>query len=186
MRHLRPTCIGISLGKAIGSSFGIVAPVVLLAAFAVPTPVRAADGCTALLCLSCGNWNAITQCVPTVREVLRDLARGRPFPSCDSAGTGNRADHEWAAAPTFCPPQYTRVTYGESAPIYTCDYVGAVTVRIGGQPFARTWWRYDGDSVTEFSAMAKATLGLWDRRFDDDYAQWVALQPPSVPEPPNP
>lgn len=150
-------------------------------ALAWPQTALAADGCTALLCMSSGNWSGISQCVPTVREVLRDLSRGRPFPSCASAGSGNRADNAWAAAPGLCPPQYTRVTHGESGPVYTCDYTGAITVNINGQLFLRTWWRIDGDSVTEFSPAAKYSLGTWDTRFEDDYARWLAAQPPALP-----
>jgi hypothetical protein len=94
------------------------------------------------------------------------------------AGAGNAAQHAWASAPGNCPPQYTRVFDTEGGPIYTCDYAGAVSVSVEGKPFARTWWNMGGDTVTEFSPAAKAQLGSWDTRFDDEHAAWLAALPP--------
>jgi hypothetical protein len=97
-------------------------------------------------------------------------------------GQDNAAQHDWAIAPTYCPPQYSRLYETESGPIYSCDYVGAVTVKVNGVLFTRTWWKDDGGTVTEFSAAAKAQLGQWDTRFDDEYAAWLAAQPqPAAP-----
>ena len=47
---------------------------------ASPRPAQAADGCQVLLCFAAPNWRAIPQCVPTINQVLRDLALGRGFP----------------------------------------------------------------------------------------------------------
>jgi len=145
------------------------------------TPAEALDGCLVLLCLAAPSWSSIPQCVSPVRQLFRDLARGKPFPTCGMAGAGNSATHAWASAPGYCPPQYTRAFDGESGPIYSCDYTGAVSVSINGAPFARTWWTMAGDSVTEFSPSAKAQLVTWDTRFDDDYAAWLASLPPPAP-----
>src|SRR6218665_4033280 len=95
-------------------------------------PALAVDGCQVLLCLAAPSWRAIPQCVPTVTQLLRDLARGKTFPSCAMSGNGNSADHTWTNAPSFCPVQYTRIHEGPHGPIYTCDYVGAVAVSIDG------------------------------------------------------
>lgn len=146
---------------------------------------HAVDGCLVLLCFAAPNWRAIPQCVPPIRQVLLDLARGRGFPTCGMAGAGNSAAHAWASAPGNCPPQYTRVFDGENSRSYSCDYTGAVSVSINGLPFARTWWSMGGDTVTEFSPSAKAQFTHWDTRFDDDYAAWLAIQPPPV-EPVSP
>lgn len=154
---------------------------VVLGGAVAPRAAHAVDGCLVLLCFAAPNWRSIPQCVPPIRQVLRDLARGKPFPTCAMAGAGNSASHAWASAPGYCPPQYTRVFDGESGPIYSCDYTGAVSVSINGAPFARTWWTMAGDSVTEFSPAAKAQLGTWDTRFDDDYAAWLAALPPPTP-----
>lgn len=151
---------------------------------ATALPARAVDGCLVLLCFAAPSWKAIPQCVAPIRQVLRDLARGRPFPTCGMSGPGNSAVHRWSNAPDFCPPQYTIVAEGESAPIYSCLYLGAVAVAINGAPFAQTWWNMAGQTVTDFSAEAKAQLGTWDTTFDDDYAAWLAIQPPPGPPPP--
>lgn len=154
-------------------------PGVLVTAVALqPIPAQAVDGCLVLLCLAAPSWRAIPQCVPPVKQVFRDLAKGKPFPSCSMSGAGNSANHAWSSAPAFCPPQYTRVLDLESAQFYQCDYRGAISVSINGAPFSRTWWSFGGDSVTEFSPAAKAQLGSWDTRFDDDYAKWQAALPP--------
>lgn len=146
----------------------------------LPLPARAVDGCTVLLCLAAPSWRSIEECVPPVRQVLRDLARGKPFPICAMAGAGNTASHNWSAAPDFCPQQYTRVYDRPNGAVYTCDYNGAISVTVDGVPFARTWWSMSGDSVTDFSPAAKAQLGTWDKRFDDEFAAWLANQPASA------
>lgn len=151
------------------------------ALFGASTPARAVDGCQVLLCFAAPSWRSIPQCVPPIEQVLRELALGKPFPTCSMAGTSNSASHAWASAPSYCPPQYTRVFDGESGPIYTCDYTGAVSVSVNGAPFARTWWTMAGDTVTEFSPAAKAQFSSWDTRFDDDYAAWLAALPPAPP-----
>lgn len=147
-------------------------------------PAHAVDGCLVLLCFAAPSWRAIPQCVPPITQVLRDLARGRPFPTCGMSGPGNSARHQWSSAPDYCPPQYTHAVEVENGIVYSCDYSGAVTVQIDGAQWARTWWSMGGDSVTEFTPAAKAQLGTWDTRFDDDYAAWLASQPP--PPPPCP
>jgi hypothetical protein len=159
-------------------------PCVLLAmtlatgAATMPQPAFAVDGCTVLLCLAAPSWRAIPQCVPPIRQLFKDLARGRVFPSCGMAGLGNGSSHAWAQAPSFCPPQYTREFDGPRGPIYRCDYDGAVEVKVEGQSWARTWWSMGGDTVTEFMPAAKAKLGTWDSKFEDDYTAWLANPPP--------
>lgn len=156
------------------------AVVVALASTVLPKASHAVDGCLVLLCFAAPSWRVIPPCVPPIRQVLHDLARGRPFPTCAMAGSGNAASHTWASAPDTCPPQYTRISDGESAPVYACDYIGAVSVSIRGAAFARTWWSMSGDTVTEFSSAAKTQLGSWDTRFDDDFAAWLAARPAPV------
>lgn len=140
---------------------------------------HAVDGCLVLLCLAAPSWRAIPQCVPPVRQVLRDLMRGKAFPTCAMAGAGNSASHAWSDPPSLCPPQYTRAYDGPNRTVYSCDFAGAISVTIKGVPFARTWWSASGDSVTEFSPSAKAQLGTWDDRFDVDYKHWLASQQPT-------
>jgi hypothetical protein len=146
------------------------------------TTANAADGCTVLLCFAAPSWRAIPQCIPPIREVLTDLARGRGFPSCLMSGAANGASHQLSSAPAFCPPQYTQTTETENGTTYSCDYSGAVSVSINGSLWSRTWWTFGGGTVTEFSDAAKAQLGSWDNQFDIDYAAWLAMQsPPPAP-----
>ena len=154
------------------------------AAAFLPKPAHAVDGCLVLLCLAAPSWRAIPQCVPPVTQLFHDLARGKPFPTCSMSGAGNTASHAWSNPPAFCPPQYTHVVELESGSAYQCDYGGAISVLIDGAPFSRTWWSIGGDSVTEFTPAAKAQLGTWDTRFDDDYAKWLAALPPPAPDAP--
>ena len=152
----------------------------LLATFATAAsgPAFAQYGCLVLLCLAAPDWRAIPQCVPPISKLLDDLAHGRPFPTCPMAGAGNSASHQWAPAPGNCPPQYTHMWELEGGgPRYACEYTGVVSVTIDGAQWARTWWRFRGGTVTEFTPAAKAQLGTWNTRFDDDYAAWLASQP---------
>jgi hypothetical protein len=151
------------------------------AALGAPQPAQAQRGCLVLLCLAAPNWRAIPQCVEPIRQLLRDLARGRPFPTCPMSGSGNTANHQWATAPGNCPPQYTQVYEGDSSRTYACDYAGAVSVTIDGALWSRTWWGGLRETVTEFMPAAKTRLRTWDTRFDDEYAAWLGLQPLAPP-----
>lgn len=156
----------------------------IAAALLLPGPARAVDGCLVLLCLAAPSWRAIPACVPPIHQLMRDLARGKAFPHCAMAGPGNGARHTWASAPGHCPPQYTRVFHGPNDLEYACDYSGAIAITVEGRPFTTTWWGPAGDTVTEFSEAAKARLGHWDTRFEDDFARWLTAQP--VPGQPLP
>jgi len=147
---------------------------------------HAVDGCTVLLCLAAPSWRAIAECVPPIRQLLRDLALGRSFPSCAMSGAGNSASHGWSSVPNFCPKQYTRAWDGPNGTLYSCDYDGAITVMVNGAIFSQTWWSGAGDSVTDFSDQAKAQLGSWDTRFDDDFAAWLARPVDPTPAPGRP
>lgn len=148
------------------------------ALMAVATPAAAVNGCLVLLCFAAPSWRAIPQCVPPIVKVLQDLAKGKAFPTCSMSGPGNSASHQRANPPNYCPPQYTHMIDDVGMPIYTCDYAGAVSVDIDGALWTRTWWNFGGETVTEYTATAKASLGTWETKFDDDYAAWLAMQPP--------
>jgi hypothetical protein len=167
--------------KATRIALKLVALGISVALSVAPKPALAVDGCKVLLCLAAPSWRSIPQCVPVIQDVMRDLARGRPFPVCTMSGNGNNAQHQWASAPANCPAQYTRLVDVRNGPHYICDYVGAISIDIDGAPWSRIWWQVGGDSVTEFLPAAKARLGTWDTRFDDDHARWLASQPQPAP-----
>jgi hypothetical protein len=114
--------------KLLAAAASAAASLLLTLGLLAPSTARAVDGCLVLLCFAAPSWKSVPQRVPPIRKVLRDLARGKAFPSCGMSGPGNSARHVWARAPGNCPPQYTRVHESESGPIYTCDYTGAITV----------------------------------------------------------
>lgn len=95
------------------------------------------------------------------------------------AGAGNTAGNSWSSAPYFCPPQYTISVDGNDSTRYECRFNGAISTTINGALWTRTWWNFAGETVTEYTPAAKASLGIWDTRFENDYAAWLsALVPP--------
>ena len=56
-------------------------------------------GCKVLLCLANPNGpKAVSECVPPINQLFRDLARGRAFPTCDLASAPNNpgGGRSWA------------------------------------------------------------------------------------------
>jgi hypothetical protein len=138
-------------------------------------PAHAVDGCKLLLCMA-GNWQAISQCTPTVREALRDIARGRVWPTCGMGGDSGSGNQY--LAPEQCPEQYRTSSTDESGRVYySCPFSGAIQVAVAGQPWSRTWWSPSGDSVVEWLPAAKVAFAnspdAMDERFDRDHATWV-------------
>jgi len=160
VRFVRPAaCSGLVLGLWLGLS----------------SPAYAVDGCKLLLCMA-GNWKNISQCEPTVRQALRDTARGRSWPTCSMGGSSASANQY--VAPQQCADQYrTSSTDRNGDVIYSCPFSGVIHVAIEGKPWSRTWWSPSGDSVVEWLPAAKAAFagapGAMDDQFDRDYAAWA-------------
>lgn len=93
-------------------------------------------GCKVLLCLANPNGPmAVQECVPPIRQLYRDLSRGRPFPSCEMAeGPGGKSyARQTASYYDTCPEgtaelgqgafalqhSRTRSGSGTSTPTYT-------------------------------------------------------------------
>ena len=139
-------------------------------------PALAVDSCKLLLCMA-GNWQAISECQPTVHQALRDLARGRGWPSCSMGGGSDSANQ--FVAPEQCPEQYRTGAerFNSSRVTYSCPFSGVIHVAVEGQPWSRTWWSPSGDSVVEWLPAAKLTMAnspdAMDDRFDRDHAAWV-------------
>jgi len=155
---------GLVFSFGLGLEFGLIGP------------AHAVDGCKLLLCMA-GNWQNIGQCTPTVRQALRDVARGRIWPTCGMGG--DSASGNQYVTPEQCPEQYiTNAGTAESGrSIYSCPFSGVIHVAVEGRPWSRTWWSPSGDSVVEWLPAAKAafasTPDAMDDRFDRDHAAWV-------------
>ena len=151
-------------------------------------PAHAVDGCKLLLCMA-GNWLNISQCTPTVRQALRDVARGSLWPTCGMGG--NSATGNQYVAPEQCPQQYiTNAGTDEGGrPIYSCPFSGVIHVAVEGRAWSRTWWSLSGDSVVEWLPAAKAAFAnspdAMDVRFDRDHAAWIAFQNTGEPGRPS-
>lgn len=146
-----------------------------VAGFAIPDAAYAVDGCKLLLCLA-GNWKSIPMCVPTVQEALHDAARGHPFPTCDTAGSGNTASHQWANQAN-CPSFYS--TYNRNG-WSACSYAGVISVRVNDAPWADVFWRGSGATSTRYYDAARTQLGSGlDPTYDADAAAAAVPAPPS-------
>lgn len=128
---------------------------VLMSSFGFAQVAQASShGCEVLLCMANPRGPmALGECVPPIKRLFRDLARGRAFPTCSfssgsgaSAGTSsaNYATNR-AAGPRFCHPDYLVEIRGRTR----CTMKGAVTVYVEGVQKNRVWWDENGNSVTE-------------------------------------
>jgi len=84
-------------------------------AFMLPlaaTTAQAADGCKFMLCMGAPNPMGVNECVSTIKDVMRDLAKGRSMPTCslvdgtDSKASGSWVDHKKASLTPMCPDGY--------------------------------------------------------------------------------
>ncbi len=157
------------MGLALGLSL------TLAASLGLPGTAHAVDGCKVLLCMA-GNWRQIAPCEPTVRQALRDVARGRGWPQCGMS-SGSETANQYVA-PANCPEQYRTEHRDDIGQIgYSCPFDGVVLVAVEGQPWSRTWWSTAGDTVVEWLPAARLALAsrpdVMDSRFTDDHAAWV-------------
>lgn len=185
-RERCPPLLALGLVSALVQA--LVQALVLTVGLGASAPVQAVDGCKLLLCMA-GNWRRIAPCEPTVRQALRDVARGRGWPQCGMGGNSESGNE--VVPPVNCPEQYrTEVVDFRDRTIYSCPYSGVVHVAVAGRPWTRTWWALDGGLVVEWLPAARAALagqaGAMDTRFEDDHAAWeiaerlrrAALVPP--------
>jgi len=89
--------------------------------FCSVTAASASDyGCKVLLCLSNPQGStAVPQCEPPIRQLHEDLARGRPFPSCDMQSAPAASPTAWAQPSTShydpCPSGTSALPAGSLA-----------------------------------------------------------------------
>ena len=139
---------------------------VLCLLLGVSAPARAVDGCVILLCLA-GSWSSIPQCVGPVRQLFRDLARGKPFPTCAMArGPGGSRALAERATEQNCPRQYSSWG-GESGAMFSCAFRGVIRVEVAGAaPQARPHRRSN--------PLSQPTQRIKYNRLDSEYAQKMA------------
>lgn len=76
------------------------------------TSAQAADGCKFMLCMGAPNPMGVKECVSTIKDVLRDLRKGRAMPTCslvdgtNSKASGSWVDHQRANPTPMCPDGY--------------------------------------------------------------------------------
>jgi len=149
---------------------------VLLVALAAPTAAHAVDGCQVMLCMS-GNWKSIPLCVPPVRQVLKDLARGKSFPTCDMGDDGNTTKHQLTTQAN-CPPMYS-LYHPDSGAWAGCQYAGVIAVTVDGAPWADVFWSTQGSTSTRHHAAARAALGAQlDTTYENDLRMWRSQPAP--------
>lgn len=82
-----------------------------LLAFGGIGTAQAADGCKAILCFAGGMHEP--ECRSTIREVLHDISRGKPFPTCkgyegeDITASARTEIHQIKSADFICPDKKT-------------------------------------------------------------------------------
>jgi len=141
----------------------------------------AADGCKVLLCLA-GNWSSIAQCRPDVEEAIRDVARGRGWPSCSMAGAGNAANLAWSDE-SVCPAFYS-IYDADTGAWKSCAYAAVIHVSVNGAHWLDLYWQPGSATTsTRYFAPARAALAALDPRYDLDAASWVPplVAPPTPP-----
>jgi hypothetical protein len=171
---------------------------------ATATPAQAVDACKVLLCLA-GSWRSIPACVPEVRKVLRDMARGKVFPTCKMAQAPS------GLGVTSTPGGYTgvsdRMLQGTNCPHYfrlwswlkdesqvspdgkpmgswsmDCEYSSVAELTINGLAWKRTYAN-QYEALEEWQPAAREALGLGFEPIEADIrrAQWVAAGSPKGP-----
>ena len=165
-------------GRRAGSGWWITAAIASAVSAVIPAPASA-NGCTVLLCLA-GNWSQIQQCVPPVRQALRDVARGRGWPSCSmssSSSSGGSSAYNRQPTAAECPGSYlSAIRDHDSGQItgYSCNLAGVVEVKVEGAVWSKTFWDWNENAITWYSPAAKSALnGVFDPTYDALEAQWV-------------
>jgi hypothetical protein len=128
-------------------------------AFAGSPPAHASEyGCKVLLCLANPNGPmAVNECVPPIRQLYHDLARGRPFPACEMAeGPGGKSyARQGLSHYDFCPVGTTELAQGS----YAIQGASAAQTS-SGQPYAGPIYNGigSGDGITPGSGDGASPL----------------------------
>lgn len=102
----------------------------------LPVIASASDfGCQALLCFAGGK--GVSECQPTIKKVLKDLAKGKSFPSCTFVGSnGNEQVNSGVSVNRFTERSNSRVCRdGQTQAIRTPvgNYCKTIEIKINPQ-----------------------------------------------------
>lgn len=156
----------------------LLATAAVLLGFA--TPAHAVDGCKVLLCFA-GNWRDISQCRPEVEQALKDQAKGKGWPTCNTTQPNGTQQTENSIV--------SRVIYGPSCPFYfrqwqfvpdpsyntlengtswdgkiygkwqmTCQSTEILATTINGQPWKASYLLPDGSTFDQWMPAALAAM----------------------------
>ena len=131
--------------------FNLTVTLAVMGLTTIATPALAEDnyGCQALLCFAAANPRGISECVGTVNRVVRDLARGRGFPTCtfsspsgSSLGSSNNnpsipisAERRFITPSPYCPDRAVRAQGNRGS--YYCRYIEMTYQDENGRPINR-------------------------------------------------
>lgn len=120
----------------------------------VPMLAHADDwACEVVLCLANPQGaTAVTECVPPIKKLWRELAKGHAFPTCNmnsGDASGNSASNNWASGRN-CPPQF-RYWGGGDGDQLLCEFTGVVTVKVANQLYTRVWWNNRESYTQDYS-----------------------------------
>lgn len=127
----------------------------VIGALAIAPVLAHADdwACEVVLCLANPQGaTAVTECVPPIKKLWRELAKGHAFPTCNmntGGVSGNSASNSWASGRN-CPPQYRYSGGGDSSELF-CKFTGVVTVKVDNQLYTRVWWNGSETYTQDYS-----------------------------------
>jgi hypothetical protein len=103
--------------------------------------------CEVVLCLANPKGaTAVAPCVPPIKKLFKELAKGNPFPTCNmnsGDAQGNSAKNTLLSGKN-CPAQH-RFYVGKIA---MCEYQGVINVKVANKPYTRVYWS-EGQTYTE-------------------------------------
>lgn len=114
-----------------------------------PFMAQAADSwaCEVVLCLANPKGaTAVAPCVPPIKKLFKELAKGNPFPTCNmnsDDAQGNSAKNTMLSGKN-CPAEH-RYYVGKIA---MCQYQGVINVKVANKPYTRVYWS-EGETYTE-------------------------------------
>lgn len=117
----------------------------LTASMMLATSAFSADGCKFLLCMGSPNPMGISECAGTVKEVLRDLRKGKGLPHCSlSNGLNSKEEGSYVS--------YRRANLVPSCPVGYKQGSNNVIYHVGKKPAnARNNTRYTGGIISDYS-----------------------------------